>query len=29
MDIIPTERVFVRLARAAGIQPRSDRTRPR
>ena len=29
MDIIPTERVFVRLTRAAGIQPVSDRTRPR
>ena len=29
MDIIPTERCFVRLARAAGIQPLSDRTRPR
>ena len=29
MDIIPTERCFVRLARAAGIQPLSERTRPR
>jgi integrase/recombinase XerD len=29
MDIIPTERVFARLARAAGIQPLSTRTRPR
>ena len=28
MDIIPTERVFARLARAAGIAPLSDRTRP-
>ena len=29
MDIIPTERVFVRLTRAAGIRPVSARTRPR
>ena len=29
MDIIPTERCFVRLTRTAGIQPLSDRTRPR
>ena len=28
MDIIPTERVFARLTRAAGIVPLSDRTRP-
>ena len=28
MDIIPAERVFARLTRAAGIAPLSDRTRP-
>ncbi len=29
LNVISTERSFVRLARAIGLQPRSDRTRPR
>lgn len=29
LNVISTERSFVRLTRAIGLQPRSDRTRPR